>query len=572
MNTIAFAFRRNMHITLRQSALLLLILVLIGCNNDRPNLATKIITKSSDMNDAVLVQMLDIIKNSIDKATNLNLKTYNPYSINHYCSQNKNTIFTSDMKFTEAGIVLKKMIDKDCRNFGLFPNAYHKKAIDSLYQKLTADGNAKQNAEDWAKAEILMTDAFFQIAKHIKNGRLYTDTNYKYYDSAITKNVFLPLLQAYTKAPNTLPNLLHQYEPNLHDYDSLKIHLQSVVMQMDKGAKQYTNLVYPYKDSVQFVKNVVLRIQEEGLALSANGTIDSLGLIAIIKEYQTAHGQVPTGKYSKEMIVNMNTNNSTKFMKIALALDKFKNLKIPNTGDYVIVNIPAFSLRGYTANKAAVESKVAVGKIATKTPIMESEISDIIVMPKWFVPPSILKIPGYIERHRRNKNYIVTGNRVVQKSGPGNALGEMKFNFKSGEAIYLHDTNEKWAFSSNYRAVSHGCVRVQDYKNLASFISSVSPIIEKNYKKVVNTFSVDTATNDTTFKYKYVVKDSIIYKDDVIPNMAKNKAHHELSVGKKVPIYIKYYTCAIRNGVFVMYNDVYGYDKVLQEKYFSKYL
>jgi L,D-transpeptidase YcbB len=203
---------------------------------------------------------------------------------------------------------------------------------------------------------------------------------------------------------------------------------------------------------------------------------------------------------------------------------------------------------------------------------MESEISDIVIMPNWYVPPSILKIPGYIDRHRGRSGFIVRGNTVIQKGGAGNALGEVKFNFKSGDAIYLHDTNERGVFGSNYRAVSHGCVRVQKYTALASFISSVSPISEKDFKKVVNKMKIDSIKGDTSYTYKYVVTDSTLYTTDTIPGMIRKKAHRDLIVEKKVPVYIKYFTCAARSNTLVFYNDIYGIDRALMSKYFSEYL
>jgi L,D-transpeptidase YcbB len=544
----------------------------IGCQDPKPSIETKIVQKASQLDAAVSVQLVDLLKKSTDTANNSRVKTYNPLSLQAYYNLDCKPVFTHNMEFTEAGIQLKKMVDEDCKMYGLFPEAYHKKTLETLYATLCTDSSAKLNAEEWAKAEMLMADAFFQITKHVKNGRLYVDTSFRYLDTNLTNNVLIPNLKSFAKQPSLLDSLLTKQEPKLHDYDSLKAYLKTLLSAPAAAEKTYSTLTYPTKDSVQFVKAFIKRLQEEGFAKAYTTTIDSANLVSVIKEYQAAQGLAATGIFSKDMIAGMNTNADTKIMKIALALDKFKNLKIANKGEYVIVNIPAFTLRGYTKNGVQVESKVAVGKLATKTPIMESEISDIIVMPKWFVPPSILKIPGYIERHRNNPNYIVRGKTVVQKSGPGNALGNMKFNFKSGDAIYLHDTNEKWAFNSSSRAVSHGCVRVQDYSKLASFISSITPVTEKNYKKVVSNYKVDSLTGDTTFKYKYVVKDSVIHKEDVIPGMVSRKAHHELVLENKVPIYIKYHTCAIRNGVFVMYNDVYGYDKALQQKYFSNYL
>jgi L,D-transpeptidase YcbB len=554
------------------SLLFLFSFSIVSCGEKKPSKDVKIVTKTSELNAAVSVQLEELLSGIADTTKREVLRMYNPYSVQSFYNPNYNPVFTSNNTLTPAGTMLKKFIDKDCKYFGLFPKAYHVTSIDKLYTSLTKDSSKNMSAVDWAKMEMYMTDALMQITKHIKNGRLYVDTNYKHFDTSFTKNIFTPLLNSFVKEPNTLVKLLNVYEPKLHDYDSLKIYLKKMLDEASGVEKQYSTVIFPYTDSLKFIKSLINRFKEEGLAQNATDNIDSTELAVLIREYQNKHSQALTGMYSKEMIASMNINSDTKFAKIALTLDKFKTFVVPNKGSYVIVNLPSYTLRGYHGDSVGVESKVAIGKTASKTPIMESEISDIIVMPNWYVPPSILKLPGYIERHRGKKNYVVRGNSVMQKSGPGNALGEMKFNFKSGDAIYLHDTNEKWAFGSSYRAVSHGCVRVQNYKKLASFITTISPISEKDYTKKMDKMKIDSITGDTTYKYKYVVRDSILYTSDTIPGMVKRKIHRELVVVKKVPIYIKYMTCAIRNGVFVMYNDVYGYDKVLQEKYFSGYL
>jgi L,D-transpeptidase YcbB len=547
-------------------------ILLYSCSEKKPSKDVKIVTKVAELNGAVAVQLEELLNEITDTTKKSTLKVYNPHSVKAFYNPDYTPIFTNNMGFTNAGASLKKFIDKDCKYFGLFPKAYHATNINKLFTTLTND-SSKMNAVEWAKAELYMTDAFFQIAKHIKNGRLYADTNYRYHDTSLTKNVFTPLLNNFVKQPLELEKLLSTYEPKLHDYDSLKIYLKKMLNQAKEGEKEYSTVIFPYTDSLRFIKSLVNRFREEGLAASATDRVDSFELAELIKGYQVKYSQTPTGKYSKEMIDNMNMKSDTKFAKIALTMDKFKNFKITNNGSYVIVNIPSYTLRGYTADTVAVESRVAVGKTASKTPVMESEISDIIVMPNWYVPPSILKIPGYIERHRGRKNFVVRGRSVMQKAGPGNALGEMKFNFKSGDAIYLHDTNEKWAFSSSYRAVSHGCVRVQQYKALGNFISKLSPLYEKDYEKVFDKIVIDSIKHDTTTKYKYLVKDSVFLKgDSIVTRLLKNKVHRELTVQKKVPIYIKYFTCAVRNGIFILYNDVYGYDKALQEKYFSGYL
>ena len=59
---------------------------------------------------------------------------------------------------------------------------------------------------------------------------------------------------------------------------------------------------------------------------------------------------------------------------------------------------------------------------------------------------------------------------IRQREGDDNSLGVLKFNFRNKYAVYLHDTNARWLFSKSDRALSHGCVRVQDWQHLANFL------------------------------------------------------------------------------------------------------
>lgn len=520
--------------------------------------------KKIDVSVAVKIKNLN---NTLSDSLHPSLPTKNPYSLQAFYAKNDfNPIWSHKGIFLEKADTFIKFINKDCKYYGLFPSSYASKKVNLLYNALRKPETSKTNSDDWANIDILLTDAFFQVAKHIKHGRLYNDTNYRYYDTLLHNQVFIPTINDYFGAKK-LDEVIGALEPNFNEYDSLKIALRNV---LNNEGKKYTYIKYPYTDSLQFIKSLATRIKEDNIAMQLSTIPDSIALHNAVKQWQQSFGLNASGNYDKDLIETMNNNGISKFNYAALSMDKLKKYKMKHSGDYVMVNIPAYYLRAYKNNKMEVESRVAVGKSATKTPEMESEISELILMPNWYVPPSILKQPGYIERKRRNRNYVVKGRTVMQKSGPGNALGEMKFNFKSGEAIYLHDTNEKWAFGSTRRAVSHGCVRVQQYKLLGNFIATVSPILEKQYEKVFDKIIIDSLKNDTITKYKYVAKDSTFFKgDSVITRLLKNKSHRELTVQKKVPIYIKYFTCAARNGNLVVYPDVYGFDKILMEKYFS---
>lgn len=545
-----------------------LIIFIFACKSKKPDVSEKIITDKSRLNAAGSVQLEDLIKNGVAEFEKMKLKN-TPSVIKYYQDHNFELKWSNKGKFTAIADTFLKFIKEDCKYYGLFPKSYTYSDINGTVAKLSKPEEQK-NAVTWAKADALFTDAYFQIVKHIKNGRLYVDTNFKYLDSNLHKNVLDPSLTAYTGG-NNLKNELAKWEPKFTEYDSLKLAIKNLFA---KSNKSYSYIKFPYTDSALFIKTLLKRIEEDGVSLKEVPTNDSVGLSNAVKKWQTSQGLQANGIINNDLIAGMNETGLGKFNYAALAMDKLKSIKIQHEGNYVMVNIPSYYLRAYKNGAMAVESKVAVGKSATKTPEMESEISELVLVPNWYVPPSILKIPGYIERHRGRENFIVRGKTVIQKGGPGNALGEMKFNFKSSDAIYLHDTNERWVFGSSKRAVSHGCVRVQQYKTLGDFIARISPVYEKGYRKVVDKYipikdSLGRVV-DSTAKYKYVSSDSTVYTgDSVITRLLKHKTHKEITVGKKVPIYIKYFTCAARNGNLVMYPDVYGHDKVLMEKYFA---
>ena len=63
--------------------------------------------------------------------------------------------------------------------------------------------------------------------------------------------------------------------------------------------------------------------------------------------------------------------------------------------------------------------------------------------------------------------------QVRQVPGDFNALGRIKFMFPNQHSVYLHDTPTKKLFQRDYRALSHGCVRVQ---NPLDFADAILPL------------------------------------------------------------------------------------------------
>jgi murein L,D-transpeptidase YcbB/YkuD len=60
--------------------------------------------------------------------------------------------------------------------------------------------------------------------------------------------------------------------------------------------------------------------------------------------------------------------------------------------------------------------------------------------------------------------------RFRQAPGPENALGLVKFIFPNHFSVYLHDTPGDALFKKPHRALSHGCVRVEQPVALAEYV------------------------------------------------------------------------------------------------------
>ena len=132
----------------------------------------------------------------------------------------------------------------------------------------------------------------------------------------------------------------------------------------------------------------------------------------------------------------------------------------------------------------------------------------------------------------------------MQSSGDENALGVMKFNFKNAHDVYLHDTNQRYLFKKNVRNLSHGCVRVQDWEQLAFYI----------------------ARNDSIL---YQPKDTLRYNTDSITTWIRNEEMHKIAIKNKFPIFIRYFSCYFSGNNIKFYDDIYGNDVKLREKYFA---
>jgi L,D-transpeptidase YcbB len=456
---------------------------------------------------------------------------------------------------------------RNSQSYGLYPSDYHYSDIESIKNKLANDSVAKKDATFWTKVDLLLTDGFMQITKHLKQGRLLPDSISLSSDTTLTDKFFARNLKDVLES-NSLVAILNNLEPVHKGYTELKNALPEFLDSMDR--KVYTYIIYPNKDSMAMVKSLLKRLQEEALAAPGSELPDSTHFSVILKRVQKAKRIHIDGKISPAFIRKLNLTDIERFKRIAITLDRYKQLPPQMPEVYIWVNLPAYYLQLWDHDSVLIFSKTIVGKPDTRTPALNSNITNMVTYPQWTIPYSIIKkdmLPelkknaGYLARkgyslvNQKGETvdpYAVNWKRysngipykVVQGSGDDNALGVLKFNFNNPYNVYLHDTNQRYLFKNASRALSHGCVRVQEWQQLAFYIAKNDSIHLK-------------------------AGDSLLYNTDSIINWLANKERKRIIVKNKIPLFIRYFTCEVKEGKIFFYDDMYDEDKLLRDKYFS---
>ena len=222
-----------------------------------------------------------------------------------------------------------------------------------------------------------------------------------------------------------------------------------------------------------------------------------------VRRFQLRHG------LTQDAVIGRNTRGALavpaadRARTLSLNLERLRELQHRLPHYAIVVNIPAFALTILSNGRAEWQTRVIVGKPSWPTPLFESAITRVELNPYWNVPPSIarrelvsliVRDPGYLARHEMKvlsgspgriveiapdsidwRHFGATGYRLRQDPGPANPLGLVKFQIPNRFDVYLHDTPEKRSFEREIRALSHGCVRVENAMALAARLLKAQP-------------------------------------------------------------------------------------------------
>ncbi len=446
------------------------------------------------------------------------------------------------------------------REYGLFPSDYHQRALNGLRSLIAHDSITQKDAALWSRADLMLTDAFMLLCRHLKQGHFSYDSVTLRSDSVLTDTFYTRVFDQVQQSRNLEP--LRQLEPLHEGYVALKGALKHFLDSV--GAfRRYTFVRYPMSDSVLLYSALQRRLFEEDIVLSPSDTMTAEAWKLAISQYQKSKGLKETGKPNINTVAALNFTDWEKFKRVAITLDRYRLLPDTLPDTYIWVNLPSFYLKVVDADTLAMESRVIVGNPKTRTPLLTSSVSNFITYPQWTVPYSII-FKEMLPQIKKSTAYLAKENLMVvdkndsiihpdsinwkrlskeyfpyllkQRQGDDNSLGVLKFNFPNKYAVYLHDTNARWLFSQSNRALSHGCVRVKEFQKLADFL---------------------------------VRNDTVRYHPDTLRSWIKRQEKHVVSGFQRVPIYIRYFSCEGKNGKLVFHEDIYGEDKALRERYFA---
>ncbi len=249
--------------------------------------------------------------------------------------------------------------------------------------------------------------------------------------------------------------------------------------------------------------------------------------------------------------------------RILINMEKWRWMPENPGALYVWSNVPEFYSRVIKDGKEIFKEKIIAGQPEWATPTFSANMQYIVFNPSWGVPDGI-KMRELLPRLQRAgggsffeqlfgggggsaevlKAYGLTAYRngkpvdpsninlseirsyaFTQPPGAKNPLGMVKFRFPNKHDVYMHDTTERHLFAQSYRALSHGCMRVQNPRRLADILLEA----DKGW-------SPEEVTSAT-------------------------RSSGEITLDRPIPVHVTYFTAIVDDdGRIAYFGDIYGHD------------
>jgi murein L,D-transpeptidase YcbB/YkuD len=386
----------------------------------------------------------------------------------------------------------------DIRGDGLDPQDYY---LDRL-KKLRADVAAQPDVGKQVDLDILLTDALARLAYNAFYGKVDPER--------IDRNINFTQTWTGAKgadgvreflASKSLYQKIEGLKPKRPKYEPLRLGLARYYRYQEAGGwgripKGKVLSVGRSDPRVPAIRHRLAMTEDLPAKLDDGNTLYDADLEKAVHHFQTRH-RLPPGDLGTKTIVAMNVPVKQRIDQIRVNLERARWITRDVKPTQVVVNIAAFEIYFLKDGKRVWQNEAQVGKTYTQTPLFVDDIEYLVLNPTWTVPPGVLKdsvLPGakkdprYIEQ-RGLRVFDSSGKEVPARSvnwkrytasnlpytlrqdpGPNNPLGTVKFVFPNSYSVLLHDTPNQLGYDRRVRAMSWGCIHVQDPLELAAWM------------------------------------------------------------------------------------------------------
>lgn len=318
--------------------------------------------------------------------------------------------------------------------------------------------------------------------------------------------------------------------------------------QVNPGVKLRIGVIDP---SVRVLRQRLMISGDLPQAVGMSDSFDSY-VDGAVKRFQARHGLPADGVLGEYTIKAMNVTADVRLAQLATNLKRFEEREPATAPRYVMVNIPAAYIEAVENDRVALRNTAIVGRIDRPSHAIDSKIYEVILNPYWTAPRSIVekdivplmqKDPTYLARNNI-RLLDGKGNEVAPESidwfapkapnlmfrqDPGkiNAMSSTKINFHNPNNEYMHDTPSQGLFNKLMRFESSGCVRVQNVRDLITWL----------------------------------LRDTPGWSRQEIERVISTRVNNPIKLAEEVPVYIVYITAwSARDRVVQFRDDIYQLD------------
>lgn len=211
-----------------------------------------------------------------------------------------------------------------------------------------------------------------------------------------------------------------------------------------------------------------------------------------LMRFQARHNLSADGVLGDATLVELNAGNGRRVDQLRANLERWRWLPADLGARHIRVNIADYRLEAWADGAVERVHQAQIGARWTSTPVFSEDMRIVEINPWWYTPMSLGE--PWLRRFRTNPGSayangyqlvdLNTGQRVhaadadwanrryrvIQRPGPNNAMGQVKFLFPNVHNVYIHDTPHQQLFMNTQRDDSAGCVRVRDPVELAIWV------------------------------------------------------------------------------------------------------